>query len=189
MTTKHFTFQTEVRAPFLGKDKSLQTNKTRLGKAIETALVAVLELELSDIIETIEREVYVPDLTELNQIDIVVTLKNGHKIYLAVSNDVWIGTFQTERLSLFYSNATNRRLLGKDFYDYAIFCAEDVLTYLEETEEVKLSKWLARKEEAGNKNFSGRRYLYVYNMVLELYLTNRLHNLDSLIDYIRKCHR
>ena len=100
MTLNEFILNVEERTWHIldakGPNPTRQAIATTRGQQFEKALVEMLEEHPAVI--SVEEQVFDETIDELSNIDLVVNLDNGKRVYVPCARDLWKGTSQQDRL-------------------------------------------------------------------------------------------
>jgi hypothetical protein len=139
-----------------------QAKATKRGFTIERKAIEILKKHPN--VCKIETQVFEESIDSFSQIDAVITTKSGHKIYVPIAKDMWIGTSQQDRLQVQYIKLQNKKLDG---VHYCYLC-------------------YTHFSEMLNKKFTSRarRGLMIQKAVRELVEAKKLHSIDTLWSYL-----
>jgi len=143
------------------KGTGRQSKATRGGQAFERGAFALFSKHPN--VKQVETQVFNSDVDEFSNIDLVITTKSNRKVYVPMAKDLWIGTSQQDRLQAVYYKT---RLMTRRT-KYAYLCLSDFNDFL-------------------SKSYreSARRGPTLQATVATLAAEQRLHNADTLWDYI-----
>jgi len=80
------------------KNPTRQAIATTRGQQVEVAAKEMLEKHPA--VSKVQTQVFVEEVDEFSNIDLVVELKNGHTVHVPCARDLWLGTSQQDRLQL-----------------------------------------------------------------------------------------
>jgi len=167
MNTADFILHVEERTWEVLDAKDVEPTRqaiaTTRGQQFEKALMA--RLESHPAVESVEEQVFDIGIDELSNIDIVVNLKNGKRVYVPCARDLWKGTSQQDRLQCVWYK-----------YKAGLFDANEVV-YLCLDPLANILEWVPQKRNV-------RRKLTLKKWVGELAGKGIIQNVDTFWDHL-----
>ena len=167
MTLNEFIHEVEVRTWRILDDKgpnpTRQAIATTRGQQFEKTLMDMLDDHPA--VESVEEQVFDETIDELSNIDIVVNLKNGKRVYVPCARDLWKGTSQQDRLQCVWFK-----------YKTGLFDRNEVV-YLCLDPLADILEWVPQKRNV-------RRKLTLQKWVEELADKNIMQNVDTFWDHL-----
>ena len=167
MNTKDFILLVEDRTWDILNDKgpnpTRQAIATTRGQQFEKTLVDSLEAHPA--VESVEEQVFDESIDELSNIDLVVNLKNGKRVYVPCARDLWKGTSQQDRLQCVWYK-----------YKAGLFDDNEIV-YLCLDPLADILEWVPQKRNV-------RRKLTLRKWVQELADEDIIQNVDTFWDHL-----
>ena len=139
-----------------------QSKATKRGTIAENVAAEIFSKHPN--VAATEEQVFEKEVDEFSKIDVVLTTKNGNKVYVPVARDLWLGTSQQDRLQIQVYKFKSGELDG---LNYCYLCSDDFRDFL-------------RQPCRSN----ARRKLILQHWVNELANKNVLHNIETLWSHL-----
>lgn len=139
-----------------------QSKATKRGTIAENVAAEIL-MEHPNV-ASVEEQVFVKEADEFSKIDVVLTTKNGNKVYVPVARDLWLGTSQQDRLQIQVYKFKSKELDG---INYCYLCSDDFRDFLKQPCTAK-----------------ARRKPTLQHWVSELADNKVLHNIETLWQHL-----
>ena len=146
-----------------GPNPTRQAIATTRGQQFEKALVEMLESHPAVI--SVEEQVFDESIDELSNIDLVVNLDNGKRVYVPCARDLWKGTSQQDRLQCVWYK-----------YKAGLFDTNEIV-YLCLDPLADILEWVPQKRNV-------RRKLTLQKWVQELADKSIIQNVDTFWDHL-----
>ena len=167
MNIKDFAATVEGRTWNILNDKDVEPTRqaiaTTRGQQFEKTLIDCLQLHPA--VASIEEQVFNENIDELSNIDVVLNLKNGKRVYVPCCRDLWVGTSQQDRLQCVWYK-----------YKAGLFDTNEII-YLCLDPLAGILEWVPQKRNV-------RRKLTLQKWVQELADKQIIQNVDTFWDHL-----